>query len=206
MFLFFSFFLNLFGLYSLAAVLHGCTTYNYLECLTLVRNTLCFFFGLCGILFAFVESAELLRGVLLGYFGSDVLIMFHNPVFYTKTFMLHHAMTFLLIFYNMYSPRSDYYLFWLGGYGEISTLPLCIVDSFRHVPALKQQFPAWNQYARIAFTVSFLSIRVVGWSFVIVRCNEPYLVARCVLYSLLAMQYVWGGKLIRAVTKECFKR
>jgi hypothetical protein len=205
MFLFFCFFLNLIGLYSLAAALHGYTTYNYQECLTLVRNGLAFCFGLCFILYAFMESAALLRSILIGYFASDMLIMVHNPVFYTKTFMLHHTMAFLLIFYNMYSPRSDYYLFWLGGYGEVSTLPLCIVDAFRHVPALKQQFPAWNQYSRIAFTVSFLSIRVVGWSFVIMRCNEHYLV-RCVLYSLLAMQYVWGGKLIRAVAKECFKR
>ena len=52
----------------------------------------------------------------------------------------------------------------LGGYGEVSTILLCVADTFKQRPRLQKAYPRANRAARYAFALAFLVLRVGYWS------------------------------------------
>jgi len=49
---------------------------------------------------------------------------------------------------------------------EVSSVPLAIVDFFKHFKDLRAQFPILNDAARQLFAAAFLALRSVYWPFV----------------------------------------
>ena len=193
-------FLNYFGFYTLYTLLNGNNAYTSKENKILSRNIFCFFFGAFCIFYAALGDSNTLQQIILAYFGTDTIIMMYNPVFQQNSYYVHHAMTCMLVLYNMHHPNTDYYLFHLGAYGELSTLPLCLADSFKNIPKLREEYPVVNHYSRISFAVLFFIVRVGWWTYIIYHCDET-LYIRGVLYSLMILQYVWAKKLVQAMLK-----
>ena len=52
----------------------------------------------------------------------------------------------------------------LGGYGEASTILLCVADTFKQRPRLQKAYPRANRAARYAFALAFFVLRVGYWS------------------------------------------
>lgn len=192
--------LNYLGFYTLFVLLNGNNTYTYRENKILSRNIICFFFSIFCIVYAALGDANTLQELILAYFGTDTIIMIYNPVFQHKTYYIHHAFTCMLVLYNMYHPETNFYLFHLGGYGEISTVPLCLADSFKNIPKLQDAYPTVNHYSRVSFAVLFLIVRVGWWTHVVYNCDEVFYI-RVVMYLLMIIQYTWAKKLIQTAIK-----
>ena len=89
----------------------------------------------------------------------------------------------------------------LGGYGEASTILLCVADTFKQRPRLQKAYPRANRAARYAFAFAFFALRVGYWSAWIIPWNGPPGV-RVGLYALLGLQYYWGGQILRKVARS----
>ena len=173
----------------------------------LIRNTLCWGFAIHFSLLGLRGNApENLRNHFLGYVGSDSLVMFRKQQFNTWENWIHHGVSCILLCYTAFDPTRDNELFQIAGVGEISTIFLCFADTFRQIPRFQDRFPLWNQCFRIGFTLSFLAIRVVWWTHVILVQAQPFhtilgSLTSYISYSLLGLQYYWGGLLLRHVKK-----
>ena len=89
----------------------------------------------------------------------------------------------------------------LGGYGEASTILLCVADTFKQRPRLQKAYPRANRAARYAFALTFFVLRVVYWSAKILPWQGP-LPVRLGLYALLGLQYFWGACILRKVARS----
>lgn len=175
---------------------------------TLVRNVLCTFYctyfstlGIQG------NAPDALRNAFLGYMASDSLVVLRTPQFNTWENWLHHGMTGLLLWYTALDSTRNYELFQLAGVGEISTFFLCFADTFRNVPPLRERYPEWNHWSRIAFVLSFFAVRVGWWSYVLLvkTSPPPYIPVAISYYGILGLQYYWGGLLLRQIKKLLWK-
>ena len=111
---------------------------------------------------------------------------------------LHHIVACGLVAYNIYdgTPKTDYYLYHLGGFGEIPTIFLCFVDTFKNIPRLRSMYPITNYYARISFGISFLFVRCVWWTYIIFNYDDDNIFIYGFLYSLIFIQYTWAKKIV----------
>ena len=89
----------------------------------------------------------------------------------------------------------------LGGYGEVSTILLCVADTFKQRPRLQKAYPRANRAARYAFALAFFVLRVGYWSVCILPWNGP-LHVRLGLYALLGLQYFWAGQILKKVARS----
>ena len=89
----------------------------------------------------------------------------------------------------------------LGGYGEASTVLLCVADTFKQRPRLQKAYPRVNRAARYAFALAFFGLRVGYWSVWIVPYKGPSGV-RLGLYALLGLQYYWGFCILKKVARS----
>ncbi len=89
----------------------------------------------------------------------------------------------------------------LGGYGEASTILLCVADTFKQRPRLQKAYPRFNQFVRYAFALAFFGLRVGYWSAWIIPWSGPPGV-RVGLYALLGLQYFWGFCILKNVARS----
>ncbi len=78
----------------------------------------------------------------------------------------HHVTTFYMGLLSYYYRSFHYYCPFFMGISELSSLPLAGVDFFKYFPAIRKSFPNANEACRVAFAVSFLTIRGVWWPYI----------------------------------------
>jgi hypothetical protein len=108
------------------------------------------------------------------------------------------------------------------GFTEISSVPLALVDLFRGLPKLTGVSPilsAVNEVARVAFALSFLPIRCIGFPLCVFTVLLPDMISawaandiRCSMASfawmlivpilMTCLQWFWGAKIVRVLLKE----
>ena len=77
----------------------------------------------------------------------------------------HHAVTGMLLLVSLRGNGAyDDLTVVLGGYGEASTILLCVADTFKQRPRLQKAYPRFNQAVRYAFALAFFVLRVGYWS------------------------------------------
>lgn len=141
----------------------------------------------------------LLARSMLGYLIGDLASMLSGKVALSWEYAFHHAITGLLLLTSIRGKGVyDDMTLVLGGYGEASTVLLCIADTFKQRPDLRKAYPRLNQIARYSFAFMFLAIRVGYWSARILPWDGPR-GPRFGLYALLGLQYVWGVKIVKKV-------
>jgi hypothetical protein len=62
--------------------------------------------------------------------------------------------------------RSHYFAPFFMGMSEVSSVPLAVVDFFKHFKDLRAKFPIVNDAARQLFAAAFLALRSAYWPFV----------------------------------------
>ena len=101
----------------------------------------------------------------------------------------HHAVTAMLLLVSLRGNGAyDDLTIVLGGYGEASTVLLCVADTFKQRPRLQKAYPRANRAARYAFALAFLVLRVGYWSWWIVPWTTGPPPVRLGLYALLGLR------------------
>ena len=49
------------------------------------------------------------------------------------------------------------------GVAELTNIPLTIIDVFKYLPALKQNYPNLNEFFRSSFAILFIILRLILW-------------------------------------------
>ena len=142
---------------------------------------------------------RLLAKSMLGYLLNDTVSMVSGKVPSSWEYAAHHAVTGMLLLFSLRGNGAyDDMTIVLGGYGEASTVLLCIADTFKQRPSLRRAYPRLNQFVRYSFAFLFLALRVGYWSAQILPWDGPR-GPRYGLYALLGLQYVWGAKILKKV-------
>ena len=118
--------------------------------------------GLFCVLFVALGVAgrpTLLATSMLGYLMSD------SASVTTAGYAIHHAVTAMLLLVSLRGQGAyDDLTVVLGGYGEASTILLCVADTFKQRPRLQKAYPRLNLAVRYAFALAFFVLRVGYWS------------------------------------------
>lgn len=88
----------------------------------------------------------------------------HNEL---RTFdgIAHHVVTICLAYFGVY-PFAQYYALFYFGVGELTTIPLNVVEVFKFLPDLAKEYPSFAEFSKNAFGWSFLAIRLMWWPLV----------------------------------------
>jgi hypothetical protein len=168
------------------------------------------------------EELYLVSALQLGYqfWAIPVGILYVHE---SREMVLHHlavvvstSMTgFLTIGFRWYSP-------FFYGIMELSSLPLCVMNSFKDNPKWIEKYPSAFGMARNIFAVSFLLIRLLmsAWrspvflrdNFIVMYTKEwgaykVYMFVQWFLASFLAyLQLYWGSLIIKGILKIIFPK
>ena len=161
-----------------------------------VQNVASGLFCVLFVALGVVDRPSLLAASMLGYLISD------STCVTTAGYAMHHSVTAMLLLVSLRGDGAyDDLTVVLGGYGEVSTILLCVADTFKQRPRLQKAYPRVNQAVRYAFAVAFFVLRVGYWSAWIIPWTGPPGV-RLGLYALLGLQYFWGAQILRKVARS----
>ena len=93
----------------------------------------------------------------------DVPVSLVVPDLRQVTFVLHHLIVLVLAWVAMRYRAFYYYGAYFMGVIELSSPLLAVVDAMRDFPKLADDYPMTNEACRVAFGVTFVAVRVVGW-------------------------------------------
>ena len=177
-------------------------------CEIAARNLWCGIFCLYFVVCSVQWQVPSLQHALLGYIGSDAVLMLRLPQFNKMENWLHHILTAILVLYSIVDKTRHYDLIHLRGIGELSTAFLSVADTFKHIPWLQKRYVRVNQACRALFIVSFVMLRVFWWSYVMLVAMKtpPYIIVFCAYYGILMMQYYWFFPYPSMVLQEKRKR
>ena len=109
--------------------------------------------GLFCVLFVALGVADrptLLAATMLGYLVSD------SASVTTTGYAVHHVVTATLLLVSLHGEGAyDDLTLVLGGYGEASTILLCVADTFKQRPRLQKAYPRANRAARYCVEIKF---------------------------------------------------
>ncbi len=148
------------------------------------------------------DGADRITMCMLSYTIGDVLLMRKFPIFSQVDTWAHHVTSCVLIVYSSYNPNVSYFALHLCGIGELSTIMLCVADTFKNIPVLRRRSTRLNSCARVGFAISFFAVRVLWWSYIILYSAvilDQNKYVRCCLYGLLLLQYYWATWIIRSM-------
>jgi hypothetical protein len=74
----------------------------------------------------------------------------------------HHFVTACLA-YCGFHPFAHYYALFYFGVAELTTIPLNLLNTFKHLPRLAQAYPTCYRHTRTIFAISFILIRILWW-------------------------------------------
>lgn len=130
--------------------------------------------------------------------------------------LVHHSLAILLAYFLLRNDYCHYYSIFFLGVTEASSIPLCIVDVFKHFRKLAARYDALNTSLRILFALGFMVIRVVWWPCISYRyfsdtyqsykdgtIYNPSLVAFFAISNILLtlLQWKWGIQIVQAAMK-----
>ena len=179
-----------------AAALHQVLLRSLGDDKVVVQNVASGLFCVLFVALGVVDRPSLLAMSMLGYLISD------STSVTTASYAAHHAVTAMLLLVSLRGNGAyDDLTVVLGGYGEASTVLLCVADTFKQRPRLQKAYPQLNQAVRYAFALTFFVLRVGYWSWWIIPWNGP-LGVRLGLYALLGLQYYWATQILRKVARS----
>ena len=180
-----------------AAALHQVLLRSLGEDKVVVQNVASGLFCVLFVALGVAGRPTLLATSMLGYLISD------STSVTTAGYALHHAVTAMLLLVSLRGNGAyDDLTVVLGGYGEASTVLLCVADTFKQRPRLQKAYPRANRAVRYAFALAFLVLRVGYWSAWILEKGKGPLPVRVGLYALLGLQYYWGVCISRKVARS----
>ena len=142
-----------------AAALHQVLLRSLGEDKVVVQNVASGLFCVLFVALGVAGRPTLLATSMLGYLISD------STSVTTAGYALHHAVTAMLLLVSLRGNGAyDDLTVVLGGYGEASTVLLCVADTFKQRPRLQKAYPQLNQFVRYAFAFAFFGLRVGYWS------------------------------------------
>ena len=142
-----------------AAALHQVLLRSLGEDKVVVQNVASGLFCVLFVALGVAGRPTLLATSMLGYLISD------STSVTTAGYALHHAVTAMLLLVSLRGNGAyDDLTVVLGGYGEASTVLLCVADTFKQRPRLQKAYPRANRAVRYAFALAFLVLRVGYWS------------------------------------------
>jgi len=153
-----------------------------------------------------VYNTHVLTTSMLGYIIGDCVLMYEFPELNNSENRVHHALTTVLLVYSWFAPGQGYITLHFAGTGEFSTLFLCVADVFKNIPPLREEYGWLNTWSRVGFVVSFLSIRVLLWSYVLYSTVVENTYIKIFLCGLMLLQYYWGGLILKHSWKICHKK
>ena len=140
-----------------AAALHQVLLRSLGEDKVVAQNGASGLFCVLFVALGVVNRPTLLAATMLGYLMSD------STSVTTAGYALHHAVTAMLLLVSLRGNGAyDDPTIVLGGYGEASTILLCVADTFKQRPRLQKAYPRLNQAVRYAFALMFLLFRGPG--------------------------------------------
>lgn len=74
----------------------------------------------------------------------------------------HHVVTATLAYFG-FAPYAQYYALFYFGVAEASSIPLNLLDVFKYLPHLTDQYPAVQGAVKASFGISFFIIRMFYW-------------------------------------------
>ena len=179
------------------------------SCEIAARNFWCFlfsiFFTYCGI-FWYIHK---LRQGLLGYFLSDLALIFRIKQFNTLETWMHHVLGITLVCMGMVdaSYYRQYATITFGGIGEFSNVLLSITDTFKNIPKLQKRYPTINTVAQILFGLSFISLRVGLYTYTFIRHRaSANIVEYYTTLAFILLQYYWFYIILRRLLRKCLKK
>ena len=179
-----------------AAALHQVLLRSLGDDKVVVQNVASGLFCVLFVALGVVDRPTLLAASMLGYLISD------STCVTTAGYAMHHSVTAMLLLVSLRGNGAyDDLTVVLGGYGEVSTILLCVADTFKQRPRLQKAYPRVNRAARYAFAFAFFALRVGYWSAWIIPWNGPPGV-RVGLYALLGLQYYWGVCILKKVARS----
>ena len=159
-------------------------------------------------------------GPMLAHLIADLVLYCRVPELFIPALLLHHGFTALLGMLALWPlPFAHHYDIFFAGLGELSNVPLGVLEVFKLVPALRERFPLAYERAFTAFAIVFAVLRLVYWPIVSFNFWSDNLVAHqtsshrappavIVIYLLgnavlTGLQVAWGAKLFhRMVYKK----
>ena len=142
-----------------AAALHQVLLRSLGDDKVVVQNVASGLFCVLFVALGVVDRPSLLAASMLGYLISD------STCVTTAGYAMHHSVTAMLLLVSLRGNGAyDDLTVVLGGYGEASTVLLCVADTFKQRPRLQKAYPRFNQAARYAFALAFFVLRVGYWS------------------------------------------
>lgn len=112
-------------------------------------------------------DANILVATSTGYQMYNFIVSTTMTETRTPIGLVHHAATAMLgLWMLLDGPIVQFYGAYFVGVGEISSIPLGIVDMFKYNTGLQQRFPSTNAIFRVAFALSFIVVRCITWPLV----------------------------------------
>lgn len=118
-----------------------------------------------GRLFGYLDEADMLNAGIFVFQTFDFFASMSVPEHSTPIFLTHHLLTAITAWMSLEYQMVHYYAVFFGGCSEISTIFLVLVDFDVYFPA-QDRGSTWGtiiSFCQVAFTISFLYYRVIGW-------------------------------------------
>ncbi len=162
----------------------------------------------------FVENKIVIPMLFYQLWNLFVCIL-HNE-FRSMDSIGHHFVTSCLAYFGLY-PYAQYYALFYFGVGELTTIPLNVVDAFKNIPELSMRYPAIASAARYSFAASYFIIRILYWPVVSYElffgckdllqngtAHSNFVVGFFVFANsfLTGLQFYWGYLIIKGLQKK----
>ena len=133
-----------------AAALHQVLLRSLGEDKVVAQNVASGLFCAAFVALGVADQPTLLATTMLGYLISD------STSVTTAGYAIHHAVTAMLLLVSLRGDGAyDDLTVVLGGYGEVSTILLCVADTFKQRPRLQKAYPRANRAARYCVEIKF---------------------------------------------------
>ena len=166
------------------------------------------------------ESSASLTALMCGFqlYGISIALVFEPSLRGKHGFEMlgHHVISLLLTVLGLAYTYLHFYAPFFMGAVELSSIPLGGVDCFKQFKQLRPRFPLVYEASRVAFSLSFIGVRVLYWPYISwafwhdslheMRATDAAAIPSWVVLTFLlcnllltALQMYWGSIVIRAL-------
>ncbi|CAM9673426.1 unnamed protein product [Chrysoparadoxa australica] len=171
-------------------------------------------------LYGVLEEAEIVGIPNLAYQVYDLAATIAIAKLCKMEMVAHHIIAVGLAYQLLRDEYCHYYAVFFLGLTELSSVPLSVVDIFKHFRELGDKYAGLNTALRLAFAVLFLLVRCIWWPLVSVQFYQDtfesfskgtvhdtgvvlFFLVSNILLTLL--QWYWGFLIVRAALKMAQK-
>ncbi|KAK3287844.1 hypothetical protein CYMTET_4663 [Cymbomonas tetramitiformis] len=116
--------------------------------------------------YEYLEGAAVLLQANFCFQVYDLLASLFIKDFRKPEMIAHHLVTAVLAWWTITGPYLHYYSIFFVGCGEVSSIPLVFVDTFKHFPDVGKRVPTFDVVCKGLFALLFVPIRCIYWPLV----------------------------------------